>query len=82
MLQALTGEEVMEPAMTVHEARAGDRFMLCSDGLSDVVDHATLAATLKEGEPQESVARLVELALANRTRDNVTAIVADVIEEA
>ena len=40
VLQALTGEEVMEPAMTVHEARAGDRFMLCSDGLSDVVDHA------------------------------------------
>ena len=37
VLQALTGEEVMEPAMTVHEARAGDRFMLCSDGLSDVV---------------------------------------------
>ena len=71
----------MEPAMTVREARAGDRFMLCSDGLSDVVDHATLAAALGEGEPQESVARLIELALENRTRDNVTAIVADVIEE-
>ena len=42
---------------------------------------ATLAATLQEGEPQESVARLVEIALANQTRDNVTAIVADVIEE-
>jgi serine/threonine protein phosphatase PrpC len=81
VLQALTGEEVMEPAMTVREALAGDRFMLCSDGLSDVVDHRTLAATLSEGEPQESVARLIELALANSTRDNVTAIVADVIEE-
>jgi serine/threonine protein phosphatase PrpC len=80
VLQALTGEEVMEPAMTVHEARAGDRFMLCSDGLSDVVDKAALAATLSEGEPDESVQRLIELALANRTRDNVTAIVADVIE--
>jgi serine/threonine protein phosphatase PrpC len=80
VLQALTGEEVMEPAMTVHEARAGDRFMLCSDGLSDVVDKAALAAALSEGEPDESVQRLIELALANRTRDNVTAIVADVIE--
>jgi PPM family protein phosphatase len=79
VLQALTGEEVMEPAMTVHEARAGDRFMLCSDGLSDVVDHGTLAATLSEGEPQESVARLIALALENRTRDNVTVIVADVV---
>jgi serine/threonine protein phosphatase PrpC len=81
VLQALTGEEVMEPAMTVREARAGDRFMLCSDGLSDVVDRGRLAETLRAGEPQESVARLIELALANGTRDNVTAIVADVIEE-
>jgi PPM family protein phosphatase len=80
VLQALTGEEVMEPAMTVREALAGDRFMLCSDGLSDVVGHDTLAAALAEGDPQESVARLVALALENRTRDNVTAIVADVIE--
>lgn len=80
VLQALTGEEVMEPAMTVHEARAGDRFLLCSDGLSDVVDRATIADALRDGEPDESVKRLIELALANRTRDNVTAIVADVIE--
>jgi PPM family protein phosphatase len=80
VLQALTGEQVMEPAMTVHDARAGDRFMLCSDGLTDVVDHGTLAAALSEGEPEESVQRLIELALAGRTRDNVTAIVADVIE--
>jgi protein phosphatase len=71
----------MEPAMTVREARAGDRFLLCSDGLSDVVDHAALAAALGEGEPQEAVGRLIALALENRTRDNVTAIVADVIEE-
>jgi PPM family protein phosphatase len=81
VLQALTGEEVMEQAMTVREARAGDRFMLCSDGLSDVVDRGRLTETLSEGDPQESVARLIELALASGTRDNVTAIVADVIEE-
>ena len=81
VLQALTGEEVMEPAMTVLEARPGDRFLLCSDGLSDVVGHAALTVALGEGEPQETVARLIELALENRTRDNVTAIVADVIEE-
>lgn len=80
VLQALTGEEVMEPAMTVHEARVGDRFLLCSDGLSDVVDREALAAALEQGEPEESVQRLIELALANRTRDNVTAVVADVIK--
>jgi serine/threonine protein phosphatase PrpC len=80
VLQALTGEEVMEPAMTVHEAHAGDRFMLCSDGLSDVVPFATLAEALAAGEPQECVDRLIALALDAGTRDNVTAIVADVVE--
>ena len=81
VLQALTGEEVMEPAMTVHEARAGDRFMLCSDGLSDVVPQGVLAETLKAGEPQECVDRLIALAIDAGTRDNVTAIVADVVED-
>ncbi len=80
VLQALTGEEVMEPAMTVHEAHAGDRFMLCSDGLSDVVPHATLAETLAADEPQECVDRLIALALDAGTRDNVTVIIADVVE--
>ncbi len=80
VLQALTGEEVMEPAMTVREARAGDRFMLCSDGLTDVVGDAALAETLAAEEPQESVDRLIALALEAGTRDNVTVIVADVLE--
>jgi serine/threonine protein phosphatase PrpC len=80
VLQALTGEEVMEPAMTVREAHPGDRFMLCSDGLSDVVPHAALADALATGEPQESVDRLIGFALEAGTRDNVTVIVADVVQ--
>ena len=80
VLQALTGEQVMEPAMTVREAHAGDRFMLCSDGLSDVVPHARLAEVLAAGEPRESVDRLIALALEAGTRDNVTVVVADVVE--
>jgi PPM family protein phosphatase len=80
VLNALTGEEVMEPAMTVREARAGDRFMLCSDGLTDVVAHDALAEALAGEEPQACVDRLIALALAAPTRDNVTVVVADVAE--
>ena len=80
VLQALTGEAVMEPAMTVHEARAGDRFMLCSDGLTDVVPQATLAEVLAAGEPQECVDRLIAMAIDAGTRDNVTVVIADVVE--
>jgi protein phosphatase len=71
----------MEPAMTVLEALPGDRFMLCSDGLTDVVGADMLQAALADGEPQECVDRLIELALANQTRDNVTVIVADVVDD-
>jgi serine/threonine protein phosphatase PrpC len=81
VLNALTGEEVMEPAMTIREARAGDRFMLCSDGLTDVVPHAALADALAAADPQESVVSLIALALEAPTRDNVTVIVADVVAE-
>jgi serine/threonine protein phosphatase PrpC len=80
VLEALTGEAVKEPAMAVREARAGDRFMLCSDGLTDVVPHGAVADALGQGEPQECVDRLIALALEGGTRDNVTVIVADVLE--
>ena len=45
--------------------------MLCSDGLTDVVAHAVLAETLA-GQTQQSVDRLIALALEAATRDNVT----------
>ena len=40
IMRALTGHEV-EPTLTMREARAGDRYLLCSDGLSDPVSEAT-----------------------------------------
>jgi type VI secretion system protein ImpM len=58
---------------------AGDRFLLCSDGLYGVVDDITIAGHLLV-QPAEAAARaLVKAALAAGTRDNVTAVVVDVI---
>src|SRR5690606_19797106 len=48
IMRALTGSEV-EPTLTVREARAGDRYLICSDGLSDVVSDETIADTMREG---------------------------------
>ena len=79
ILRALTGTAI-EPDISIREARAGDRYLLCTDGLSDVVTAETIAATLGEGNPQEAADRLVELALRGGGPDNVTCIVADVIE--
>ncbi|MQA14828.1 MAG: protein phosphatase [Pseudonocardiaceae bacterium] len=79
LLKALTGHEV-DPSLTVREARAGDRYLLCSDGLSGVVSHETLAEALTASDPQESSDRLVELALKGGGPDNVTCVVADVVD--
>ena len=78
VLAALDGEPDRAPALTTFEARPGDRMLLCSDGLSDVVDDATIQATLLIPSRAECAERLVELALAGGGRDNVSAVVADV----
>jgi protein phosphatase len=80
VLAALDGEPDHRPALTRFDARPRDRLLLCSDGLSDVVDDATIAATLRIADRAACAARLIELALAAGGRDNVSAVVADVAE--
>ncbi|HEY0638011.1 MAG TPA: PP2C family serine/threonine-protein phosphatase [Pseudonocardiaceae bacterium] len=79
LLKALTGRDI-DPSLAVREARAGDRYLLCSDGLSGVVSDETLAETLKIQDPQACADRLIELALKGGGPDNVTVIVADVVD--
>jgi PPM family protein phosphatase len=78
VLAALDGEPDRGPCLTSFEARPGDRLLLCSDGLSDVVDDDAIATTLRGASREECAARLIELALAAGGRDNISAVVADV----
>ena len=80
LLRALNGQDV-EPALTMREARAGDRYLLCSDGLSGVVSEETLAHALEDPDPQSTADRLIELALRGGGPDNITVIVADVVDD-
>jgi len=62
--------------------RTGDRYLLCSDGLTDEVDEAEIARVLRGVEDPEDVARqLVEQANANGGRDNITIVVVDVLDD-
>ena len=79
ILKAYTGRPV-EPYLELLPVQAGDRFMLCSDGLSDPVTHSTMETTLAEGTPEQAAARLIELALRSGGPDNVTVVVADVVD--
>jgi PPM family protein phosphatase len=80
LLRALNGQDV-DPDLSMREARAGDRYLLCSDGLSGVVSEETLAEALQDPDPQSTADRLIELALRSGGPDNITVIVADVVED-
>ncbi len=79
IMRALTGHEV-EPTLIMREARAGDRYLICSDGLSDPVSHETILEALQIPDVAESADRLIELALRGGGPDNVTVVVADVVD--
>lgn len=64
------------PDYWLRAPQSGERFLLCSDGLSNEVPDDVLAATLAAGtDPQRTADHLVELALTAGGRDNITAIV-------
>ena len=79
LLRALNGTD-LEPSLTQREARSGDRYLICSDGLSGVVSAEAIADALTETDPERAADLLVELALVGGGPDNVTVIVADVMD--
>ncbi|MFE2413914.1 PP2C family protein-serine/threonine phosphatase [Kitasatospora sp. NPDC059408] len=81
LMRALDGRGQVEPDLSIREVRAGDRYLICSDGLSGPVSHQTLEATLGSYyAPEQTVQELIQLALRGGGPDNITCIVADVID--
>jgi serine/threonine protein phosphatase PrpC len=65
----------------VYEVNSKDRFLLCSDGLSSVLTEKEIKSLLKKSNRDDAVEALVEATYINGAPDNVTVVVADVIEE-
>ncbi|MDF3300974.1 Stp1/IreP family PP2C-type Ser/Thr phosphatase [Streptomyces tropicalis] len=81
LMRALGSGEHVEPDLSIREVRAGDRYLICSDGLSGVVSHQTMEEALASYQgPQETVQELIQLALRGGGPDNITVIVADVLD--
>jgi protein phosphatase len=79
--KVLDGRDELEPDLSVREVRAGDRYLLCSDGLTGPVGSTdTLREALSAPDPQVAVDQLVQLALRGGGPDNITVIVADAVE--
>lgn len=63
------------------QANVGDRFLLCSDGLTGEVKDSAMEKVLKHnGDPQKCCDLLIEQALENGGKDNITIIIADVLD--
>lgn len=84
LLKALTGGgSSTPPDLRQHDALPGDRYLLCSDGLSSVVPDTRVRQLLTApASPAETVRALVEAANTAGGPDNVSCVVADVVESA
>jgi serine/threonine protein phosphatase PrpC len=77
LTRALDGRDI-DPEYSVRQVLAGDRYLICSDGLSGVVSADTIGQTMREvADPQACVERLVQLALRSGGPDNITVVIAD-----
>jgi PPM family protein phosphatase len=79
--RVLTGQQHDEPDLAMREAHVGDRYLVCSDGLSGFVARDTIEEILLQAQPPGVTAdRLVELAMRAGAPDNVTCIIGDVVD--
>jgi PPM family protein phosphatase len=81
ILRALGIDSDVQVDVLSFELVAGDRLLLCSDGLSSMVDAESIRAALAESDdPQRAADRLVELANNAGGEDNITVVVVDVVD--
>jgi protein phosphatase/serine/threonine-protein phosphatase Stp1 len=69
------GGEALELETATDAAQPGDRFLLCSDGLTKTLPEAEIAALLAGPDDTDPAQRLLAAALARNAGDNVTALV-------
>jgi PPM family protein phosphatase len=81
LLRALDGRTDADPDLSMMTAQPGDRYLICSDGLPvAATDDQILQALVSVPEPADAVLALIDLAIRGGAPDNVTVIVADVID--
>jgi PPM family protein phosphatase len=76
-----TGDEAQTPALSLHDARAGDRYLLTTDGLTTALPVPAVREVLRDASlsPQAAVDRLIALANEAGGPDNIACAVADIV---
>ena len=80
LLRVLLGRDDNEPDLDHVEGRLGDRYLLCSDGLTDMVDDADIATSLGAETIDMAATELVRLALEGGGFDNVTVVIGELVD--
>jgi serine/threonine protein phosphatase PrpC len=81
LTRAMGIRSVVEPDLARFSVEEGDIYLMCSDGLSDLVDEEMIADVLALTRSLDRKVRdLIELALANGGRDNITVLLAEPIQ--
>ncbi len=81
ILRAVDGVHEPEPDVFTLEVVAGDRILLCSDGCSGALSDEDLARILAEGTPDHAAVSLITASLDAGSTDNVTVVVADLVDD-
>lgn len=82
LIRAIDGVNTVEPDLSIREVHPGDRIMLCTDGLSGVINDDEIREMLSRSDPPGAVTALVDAAIERGAPDNVTCVVADVAQVA
>ena len=82
LTQALRGDGDVTPVLQMYEVKKGDRYLLCSDGLSGVLTDKEIKVGLKKSDKDEAVKFLNDATYINGAPDNVTILIADISETA
>jgi len=82
LTQALRGDGDLTPVLQMYEIKKGDRYLLCSDGLSGVLTEKEIKIGLKKTDKDEAVKFLIDATYVNGAPDNVTVLIADISDEA
>ncbi len=80
LLRVLLGRDDNEPDLDHVEGQLGDRYLLCSDGLTDMVDDADIATSLGAETIDMAATELVRLALEGGGFDNVTVVIGELVD--
>ena len=82
LTQALIGDSGIDPILHLFDAKIGDQFLLCSDGLTSVLSDHEIINIIKRSASDEVVNHLVAAVLDKGAPDNVTILWVEIVEDA